>query len=148
MSFWLAILVVIYSQPLYDPSVYQLGTNLIVNSMFNDPLLTGGALVIFVPNAILGWNCTGFCKVRDLYNSCFSFGQTCQQLGRQVIELDYGAFPEVSQSIVLTEAGQYLLHIEWVQPFNSPIGKEMTININSTSIANIIVGTSNFDYRV
>jgi hypothetical protein len=41
----------------YDPSLYSLGSNLIINPDFSDPDINGN-LADFYPGGILGWACT------------------------------------------------------------------------------------------
>ena len=63
MNFYFVFFFVLRAISVYDPNIHNLGVNLITNPLFQDPLLSNGTLVSFIPNAIPGWQCSGYCEI-------------------------------------------------------------------------------------
>ena len=123
----------IFSQ-LYDPNSFSLGSNIVVNSMFESPIVPQANIWNFYGGGISGWSCTSGCELINITNYCNSFSLSCNVYGSQGIELD--CFNAISQTISISITGTYLLHLEWLQSFNIAIGRIFGIDINSTNIAN------------
>lgn len=52
-SVWL-----VYSQAIYDTSLYQLGTEVVANGDFSSPTIPAGTAYTVVAGTIQGWTCS------------------------------------------------------------------------------------------
>ena len=113
-----------YAQ-LYDPNAYSLGNNLVTNPTFTSPTIPTPLTYQDQTNTILGWNCIGqVCQILHIPRMCVFLGLPCSTQFQQGIDMDvWSIFVTISQIILITSPGQYLLTVEWMAPIIAPIGK-------------------------
>ena len=147
--FLLALLPSLQAQALYDPLTHQPGPNLISNPLFDQPLVTPPMYYQFVLGSIPGWTCKNVCQLDKISSACAFYGKACNLTWVQAIDINSnGFFDEISQNVNIVTAGSYLVHIEWMPAFQSPIGKQFTVKINSISMMNVTTNSSTYDWNI
>ena len=71
----------------YNPNLYELGDNLLVNPSFTSPVMTPNVTIENFPPTILGWNCTTYCQLKNIPLYCSINSLTCNVNYTQVIDL-------------------------------------------------------------
>ena len=140
---YILLLITTTNTQLYDPALFSLGSNLIVNPTFSTPDI-GGVLTQYMSGGILGWNFVDS-QIITVSTLCSSYGNPCSTNFTQAIDLDgMYSFDIISQSVSIGSTNQYLLSVEWLEAAINPVGKNFEIKINSTSFANITTTTNNY----
>lgn len=80
------------SQTLYDPSIYYLGSNLIINPDFAEPQISPLVDNELYNNGINGWNCTTKCQLKKIVPYYTSKGKICNTNFSQGMDLDSSSF--------------------------------------------------------
>lgn len=71
---------------------------------------------------------------------CNAYSVNCNITWNQAFDLDpQGSYVNISQLISINTTGPYLLHLEWMPPFYMPVFKVFTIEINSSTLADVKV---------
>ena len=140
LGFLLFLLSSVFSQG-YDPNLFSLGNNIVINPTFSDPNLVAPRASKLISTGILGWNCTIQCQVVNIPRRCAEKNITCNTTFIQAIEFDSkrGFVDHYSQNIQINTEGKYLLRGKWMPSLIVPLGKNFGVNINGTQIAKIVV---------
>lgn len=127
----------------YDTSAYTLGNNLVTNPSFLSPQLPNGTAYLNYANNITNWTCLTDCKIMNMAEACSQAGVTCTINFTQGLDFDtLGHLNGISQTIPIYATDQYLLRVDWLPPFNSPVTKQFKISLNSTLLANVTAADS------
>ena len=114
MIFLFGILFFLAQGKLYDPNLFTLGSNLVVNPTFSTPNI-GPSLTAFYGTSILGWSCTADCQIVNVPVLCSTFGVSCSNNYTQGIDMDSVNILELlKQTTSITTAGDYLLRVEYI----------------------------------
>ena len=104
------LLLTISNTQLYDPSLYSLGSNLIVNPTFSTPDI-GGAMTQYFSSSIYGWNFASG-QIVTVSALCSNFGHTCTHNFTQALDMDaMFALEIISQSVSISSSNQFLLSV-------------------------------------
>ena len=100
------LLVLLYSlasASIVDPNLFQLGSNLVKNYNFMDPIVTGE---FSYPTIIPFWNCNPNCQVVNTEQRCINNGNPCSVSFHQAIDMD-NSNPgfNMTQDILITTEG-------------------------------------------
>ena len=116
-----------------DPTLFQLGNNIVKNYNFMDPSVTNEKLMTA---SLTDWNCSPDCQMVNTAKRCVAKGNTCSVSFAQAIDLDQDDSNfSMAQGIQITSEGAYLLRMTYMPPAKNPIGKAVFIKINGTQVA-------------
>jgi hypothetical protein len=138
LIFLFTIAILSNSQSLYDPNSVAPGPNLINNPAFAEPVVPAGTASAVYHFSISGWTCASECQVTNIPETCLQVGVTCSATFSKGIDLDtLHHYNEISQVVQIATPGSYLVHVDWLPPFNSPENKYFRIKVNSTVILDV-----------
>ena len=99
----LALLSFLASASIVDPNLFQLGSNLVKNYNFMNPVLTGE---FKYTSSLPDWNCIPNCQMIDTAKRCLIRGNTCSVSFQQAIDMDNSNLnSNMTQDILITTEG-------------------------------------------
>ena len=129
----LGLLFCLTSGSIVDPTLFQLGHNLVKNHNFMDPVISREYK--YVTSSLTYWNCNPDCQMINTKLRCIAWNNACSLSFDQGIDLDQDdSHFSLSQGIPITTEGQYLLRMTYMPPSKNPIGKAVHISINGTQV--------------
>lgn len=123
--------------------------NLVVDPFFSTPQLPTGSFYDLYPPSLYAWNCTNYCQIDSLKtisaNQNLPYDTSSKS---QCIDLDSVVFfQNLSQHVLITVSGKYLLSVTWLRSLGNPLGKSFAIYINSTQVASTTVTSTIFRFN-
>lgn len=98
-----ALLSFLASASIVDPNLFQLGSNLVKNYNFMEPVVTGEYLYT---SLLQDWNCIPKCQIVNTAKRCFNKGNTCSVGFQQAIDMDpTNLNSNMTQDILITTEG-------------------------------------------
>lgn len=129
---WIGLLFCLALGSIVDPTLFQLGSNLVKNHNFMDPVISVQYKYV---TSMAHWNCNPDCQMVKIELRCIRWNNPCSISFDQGIDLDQDdSHFSLSQGIPITTEGQYLLRMTYMPPSKNPIGKAVHVSINGTQV--------------
>jgi hypothetical protein len=133
----------------YDPTLYTLGVNLILNPAFTQPHLGSSTQYQNVAFSIPSWNCSHICQIINIPLTFAAYSLQYSTNYSQCIDMDSNhIFETISQKLNIPVSASYLLHIDWLPSPYLPLGKSFEVGIDSVVVGGLTCTDANYTNHV